>query len=119
MLRGAGSPGQRGYPGPSCDDLNGADGLAVAPNGDLIVAVNHQNKLVRVDGSGKVTTLVASSPLDFPTSLVFVDGDHSAEGVKRDVMDLLESPAVGSSARLTAWWRRLPALTTVNSPSSA
>ena len=28
---------------------------------------------------------------------VFVDGDHSTEGVRRDVLDLLESPAVGSS----------------------
>jgi sugar lactone lactonase YvrE len=60
--------------GPSCADLNGADGLAVAPNGDFIVAVHPQNKLARVDGAGRVTTVLASSALDFPTSLAFVDG---------------------------------------------
>jgi hypothetical protein len=71
------SDGAAGKPtlvaGPSCSDLNGADGLAVAANGDLIVAVNHQNKLVRVDGRGRVTTLLAGAPLDFPSSLVFGD----------------------------------------------
>jgi hypothetical protein len=68
----AGAPSR--IAGPSCADLNGADGLAIAPNGDFIVAVNHQNKLVRVDSAGRVTTLLASAALDFPTSLAFVDG---------------------------------------------
>jgi sugar lactone lactonase YvrE len=60
--------------GPSCDVLNGADGVAVAPNGDFIVAVNHQNKLVRIDAAGHVSTVVAGAPLDFPASLSFDDG---------------------------------------------
>jgi sugar lactone lactonase YvrE len=72
------SDGSAGPPtaiaGPSCADLNGADGLAVARNGDFIVAVNHQNKLARVDRAGHVTTVLARDPLDFPTSLTFVDG---------------------------------------------
>ena len=58
----------------NCDQLSGADGLAIAPDGDLIVAVNHQNKLVRVDLEGHVTPLVAGDPLDFPASLTFAGG---------------------------------------------
>jgi hypothetical protein len=60
--------------GPSCADLNGADGLAITRNGDFIVAVNHQNKLARVDRAGHVTTVLARDPLDFPTSVTFADG---------------------------------------------
>ena len=43
--------------------------------------------------------------------LVLVDGDHTAEGVKRDVLDLLASPAIASSAswRLTRPLRALKA----------
>jgi sugar lactone lactonase YvrE len=62
------------FAGPSCADLSGADGMAVAPNGDLVIAVNHQNKLVRVDGAGKIATLVSGGDLDFPTSVSFADG---------------------------------------------
>jgi hypothetical protein len=58
----------------SCDALSGADGLAIAPDGELIVAVNHLNKLVRVDGEGRVSTLAAGDPLDFPTSVEFAGG---------------------------------------------
>jgi sugar lactone lactonase YvrE len=60
--------------GPSCDDLNGADGVAIAPNGDYIVAVNHQNKVVRVDRAGRVSTLLAGAMLDFPSSVTFDGG---------------------------------------------
>jgi sugar lactone lactonase YvrE len=59
---------------PSCADLSGADGLALAPDGDLIVAVNHLDKLVRVDREGHLTALVAGDPLDFPASLGFAGG---------------------------------------------
>jgi hypothetical protein len=59
--------------GPSCAELNGADGMTIAANGDLIVAVNHQNKLVRVNSAGQVSTLLAGSTLDFPSSLAFAD----------------------------------------------
>lgn len=59
---------------PRCADLSGADGLALAPGGDLIVAVNHLNRLVRVDREGRVTALVSGDPLDFPASLTFADG---------------------------------------------
>jgi sugar lactone lactonase YvrE len=68
----AGAP--RVFAGSSCAELGGADGLAVAPDGDLIVADNHLNKLVRVDGEGHVTILASGDPLDFPTSLAFSGG---------------------------------------------
>lgn len=55
--------------------LSGADGVTIAPDGDLIVAINHQHKLVRVtrdgDDAGRVTTLVSGDPLDFPASVTF------------------------------------------------
>jgi sugar lactone lactonase YvrE len=60
--------------GPSCDALGGADGMALAPDGDLVVAVNHQDKLARVDRAGHVSLLAAGAPLDFPASLGFADG---------------------------------------------
>ena len=67
--------GSAGAPGvlvpPNCAELSGADGLALAPDGDLIVAVNHLNKLVRVDREGGVTPLASGDPLDFPASLAF------------------------------------------------
>lgn len=58
---------------PDCA-LSGADGLTLAPNGDLIVAVNHQNKLVRIDRQGHVAPLASGEPLDFPASVTFEDG---------------------------------------------
>lgn len=68
----AGTPAE--IAGPSCAELNGADGLAIAPSGDYIVAVNHQNKLARVDRAGRVSTLLAGGVLDFPTSVAFDGG---------------------------------------------
>ncbi|HET7504079.1 MAG TPA: SMP-30/gluconolactonase/LRE family protein [Kofleriaceae bacterium] len=68
----AGAPAE--IAGPSCAELNGADGLAIAPNGDYIVAVNHQNKLARVDRTGRVSTLLAGGLFDFPTSVTFEGG---------------------------------------------
>lgn len=59
--------------GPSCE-LNGADGLAIGPDGAFIVAINHQNKLVRIDRAGHATTILAGGPLDFPSSLAFEGG---------------------------------------------
>lgn len=68
----AGTPAE--IAGPSCAELNGADGLTVAPDGDYLVAVNHQDELVRIDRAGHITTLLAGDPLDFPASVTFVDG---------------------------------------------
>jgi hypothetical protein len=57
-----------------CAELSGADGLAILPGGDLVVAVNHLNKLVRVDRDGRVTMLASGEPLDFPASVAFAGG---------------------------------------------
>jgi len=62
------------FAGPSCETLSGADGLAVAPDGNLVLAINHLNKLVSIEGAGQTTTLLTSDPLDFPTSLAFAGG---------------------------------------------
>jgi DNA-binding beta-propeller fold protein YncE len=60
------------FAGPSCADLSGADGLAVDPDGNLVAADNHLNKIVRIDRGGKITTVVEGAPLDFPASVAFV-----------------------------------------------
>lgn len=57
--------------GPDCDALGGADGLARAPDGSLVVAVNRQNKLVRVATDGGVETIVSGDPFDFPASIAY------------------------------------------------
>jgi sugar lactone lactonase YvrE len=57
--------------GPDCETLGGADGLARAPDGTFVIAVNRQNKLVRVTPGGVVTTLAAGAPFDFPASVAY------------------------------------------------
>ena len=57
--------------GPDCEALGGADGLARAPDGSLVVAVNRQNKLVSVSPNGKVRTLARGEPFDFPASVAY------------------------------------------------
>lgn len=57
--------------GPDCDALGGADGLAVAPDGSFVVAVNRQNKLVRVTRDGRMETLSSGPPLDFPATVAY------------------------------------------------
>jgi sugar lactone lactonase YvrE len=51
--------------------LVGADGIAFDREGDLYVAVNAQNQIVRIDGDGVLTTVARGAPLDNPSSLVF------------------------------------------------
>jgi sugar lactone lactonase YvrE len=57
--------------GPDCETLGGADGLARAPDGSFVVAVNRQNKLVSVAPNGKVRTLAQGEPFDFPASVAY------------------------------------------------
>ncbi len=56
--------------GPDCA-LAGIDGIALDDDGSVIGAINKQNKLVRIDASGGITTLVEGGLLDFPASLAF------------------------------------------------
>lgn len=69
------SRGEAGTPnvlaGPDCDNLGGADGLARAAEGGFVVAVNRQNKLVRVNSDGTLETLLSGPPLDFPATLAY------------------------------------------------
>jgi DNA-binding beta-propeller fold protein YncE len=57
--------------GPDCETLGGADGLVRSPDGSFVVAVNRQNKLVKVASDGRVTTLASGAPLDFPASVAY------------------------------------------------
>lgn len=54
----------------SSPDLQGADGIAMDQAGQLFVAVNGQNKLVRISATGSVKVLVDQG-LDSPSSLAF------------------------------------------------
>ncbi len=56
--------------GPDCA-LAGIDGITFDADGTIIAALNKQNKLVRIDAAGSVTTLVSGGLLDFPASLAF------------------------------------------------
>jgi sugar lactone lactonase YvrE len=58
--------------------LRGADGIVFAANGDLYVAVNERNAIVRIATSGEVTDITSNSnagPLEFPASAAFVGND--------------------------------------------
>jgi sugar lactone lactonase YvrE len=57
--------------GPDCDSLGGADGLARSPDGSFVIAVNRQNKLVRVAADGAVHTLASGAPFDFPATVAY------------------------------------------------
>jgi sugar lactone lactonase YvrE len=57
--------------GPDCSALGGADGLTRAPDGAFVIAVNRQNKLVRVTTAGAIEVMVSGSPLDFPATVAY------------------------------------------------
>jgi len=68
----AGKPGTpQIVAGPDCDALGGADGLVRASDGSFVVAVNRQNKLVRVKADGLVETIASGPPFDFPASVAY------------------------------------------------
>ncbi len=62
--------------GPSCEALAGADGIALAESGDLIVAVNRQDKIVRIAPSGAIDVVARGGNVEFPAS-VWVSGDEA------------------------------------------
>jgi sugar lactone lactonase YvrE len=63
------------FVGPTCD-LVGLDGQAFDDLDNLYVAVNIQNKIVRIDPNGGMTTIAAApdDPLVFPTAIAFETG---------------------------------------------
>jgi sugar lactone lactonase YvrE len=50
--------------------IAGADGIQVASDGSLIVAVNAQNKIVRVTATGGLMVLAQGAPLQTPASII-------------------------------------------------
>jgi SMP-30/Gluconolactonase/LRE-like region len=54
-----------------CGSLGGADGLVIDTDGSFVIAVNAQNKIVRVTPSGQVTVLASGAPLATPASVLF------------------------------------------------
>jgi hypothetical protein len=66
-----------------CASLGGADGLVLDADGSFVVAVNAQNKIVRVTPSGQVTVLASGPPLATPGSVLF---DTNAPGGKRRLL---------------------------------
>ncbi|HEY2515478.1 MAG TPA: SMP-30/gluconolactonase/LRE family protein [Polyangiaceae bacterium] len=54
-----------------CASLGGADGLVIDQDGSFVIAVNAQDKIVRVTPAGKVTVLAAGAPLATPGSVLF------------------------------------------------
>jgi hypothetical protein len=67
--------GRAGIPaviaGPDCDALGGADGLTRAPDGAFVIAVNRQNKLVRVTAAGAIEVMASGFPFDFPATVAY------------------------------------------------
>ncbi len=61
-----------------CAKLSGADGIALdEATGDLIVAVNYKNALLKIGKDKSVTTLATGEPLQSPASL-FVDSKEGS-----------------------------------------
>lgn len=58
-------------------NLLGSDGLAVDATGRLYVAVNAQNRIVRVTPQGEMTVLAGGYPLRSPASLAFGSGANA------------------------------------------
>jgi sugar lactone lactonase YvrE len=72
-----GSDGKAGKPNLMAQSplLEGADGPAFDPKGNLWVAANERNAIVEVTSEGKVRDLLkndSKGPLEFPTAVIFV-----------------------------------------------
>ena len=65
------------FAGPDCENLEGADGIAIDTKGNLYISANRINKVVKVNQEGKFTVLETGGLLDFPTNLAFGLGDES------------------------------------------
>lgn len=121
--------------------LLGADGIAFASNGDLYVAANERNAVVKVTPDGKVSNVASNGnggPLEFPASLAFsgnalyASNFDVARGVNSPntpgvgasiarldvgVGGLLPSQAVGSAASATPAVQNTPVQQSTTVPS--
>jgi hypothetical protein len=66
-----------------CASLGGADGLVIDTDGSFVIAVNAQNKIVRVTPGGAVTVLASGAPLATPASVLF---DTNGPGATRRLL---------------------------------
>ena len=57
--------------GPDCQALAGGDGLTVDASGRLVVAINRQNKVVRLAETGAIEVVAAEGAMDFPASVTW------------------------------------------------
>lgn len=58
--------------------LGGADGIALDERGDVIVALNTKDALVRVDGRGRISSVPVTAKLDFPASIAIMPTGKNA-----------------------------------------
>ncbi|MEB3204359.1 MAG: SMP-30/gluconolactonase/LRE family protein [Candidatus Sericytochromatia bacterium] len=59
-----------------CATFNGADGLAVGPDGSFYIAANQQDAILRYNPADqKLTTVASGSLFAFPSSIVYNDAD--------------------------------------------
>src|SRR5688572_14885888 len=57
--------------GPDCEGLGGIDDMERGEDGTYWVALNHQNRIGRVDPDGTITVLTDDPALDFPATVRF------------------------------------------------
>ena len=57
--------------GPDCAALAGADGITVDPRGDFVVAINRQNKVVRIAKSGAIDVIASGDAIEFPATVTW------------------------------------------------
>jgi sugar lactone lactonase YvrE len=71
-IEGDGSAGPASvFAGPDCANLGGADGLTADASGNLILATNRLNRILRITSSAKIEPLAEGGELDFPASVAF------------------------------------------------
>jgi hypothetical protein len=56
--------------GSDCARLGGADGIAVEGSGDILVATNRLDRVVRVATDGSIRTVAEGGALDFPATII-------------------------------------------------
>lgn len=86
--------------GPDCA-LGGIDGITLDADGTVVAAINRQDKIVRIDGTGTITTIVEGEPLAFPATVEFAD-DGALYVTNFSLADVFAgTPPTPSLARVT------------------
>lgn len=83
------------------DSLVGADGITFRNRSTLYVSVNAQNAIRRVNGAGKIKTVVSGGPLDYPADVAFDTGGRGRLFVANFAFGTFQSdPAAANPALL-------------------